>query len=92
MGDVIDIASRTTMMEGTGYCVGCHHSWPHRAPPGEGGFDCPACGAQTAVWRGICVPDPDTGLVWNCNCGNDMFFLTPTGPFCPGCGARQNGW
>lgn len=24
-------------------------------------------------------------LIWQCNCGNTKFYLTPSGPYCPKC-------
>ena len=54
-------------------------------------LECPACGTFHGVLAGML--GPHDGTVWACNCGNQLFLLTPTGaPMCALCGIRAQSW
>lgn len=79
-------------IEGPVRCLGCRHEWRAVAPPGDfKALECPGCGASKGIRLGVITPDD--GTVWECRCGGDLFFLTPTGaPLCANCGLRANSW
>lgn len=73
-------------LHGTGYCLECKHEWKAAAPVGVNVFYCPSCGTEKGVWMGIVEPPSSR---WECNCGNQLFFVTETGFDCARCGTEQ---
>lgn len=73
-------------------CIGCKHEWVAVSPVGVyDELECPSCGALKGVRTSTIAPED--GEVWQCNCGNQLFFLTPTGaPLCANCGLRATSW
>jgi hypothetical protein len=69
---------------GDAFCMGCSHTWAAVAPCGETTFECPACHAKKGHWVFEFTPPEDK--IWTCNCGNQLFNITPRGTFCPNCG------
>jgi hypothetical protein len=67
------------------FCMACNHTWAGVAPIGATeAFTCPSCGTHRGRWKFEFTP-PET-TIWTCNCGNQLFNITPKGTFCPGCG------
>ena len=91
MGDsvVVDIASRRSHKTGDARCLACRHEWTAVAPLDADWLDCPSCTLVRGRFVGPCERE---GLQWACNCGNDLFHLTPDGIYCPHCAAWQWGW
>ena len=51
-------------------------------------MECPECGSH----RGLYVHYfglPEGSQMWRCHCGNELFFVTPDGMYCPGCALWQ---
>lgn len=71
-------------------CLACKHRWVAVAPVGMIGFDCPSCGLAKGTFEGLCVPQ--NAYTWHCNCGSELFNLTPDGAFCINCGIMTTNW
>ena len=75
--------------QGAAFCLGCNHTWEATAPVGVTRFECPACHAVKGMWRFEFAPSPGQ-LVRECDCGNQLFYLTPEGHLCANCGTYQS--
>jgi hypothetical protein len=73
-------------LRGRGYCIECQHEWEAVAPVGVRCFECPSCGTHKGTWLGVVEPPAER---WECNCGGQLFFCTPTGFDCAKCGTTQ---
>lgn len=90
MGDVVDLAEHRPHSSGEATCLACKHEWVAVAPSGVVWMECPACGLMRGRYKfHHCHVDKKH---WTCNCGNDLFSLTPDFIYCPNCGARQAPW
>lgn len=65
----------------------CDHSWQGVAPVGAVELQCPKCKTLKGRFIGACVPDEVD--VRECNCGNQLFYLTREGHMCANCGTYQ---
>jgi hypothetical protein len=74
--------------DGTARCLACKHAWRARAPVGTWQFECPACGCHKGVWAGF-VDGAEGDSYWRCNCGGDIYRISPKGIFCIICGSWQ---
>jgi DNA-directed RNA polymerase subunit RPC12/RpoP len=76
-------------LSGVARCVGCGHEWTAVCEHVKGDpppfLDCPDCGRQFGLFKFPFHPG-ETEALWVCNCGNDLFHVTPDGVFCPSCG------
>lgn len=72
---------------GEAFCIACGHTWIGVAPTGTVHLECPGCGAHKGRWKFEFYP---TELVRTCNCGNQLFYLTPEGHLCANCGMYQS--
>ena len=90
MGEVVALADRRPDPHGSGeaFCFHCKHTWQAVAPVGATELQCPACETMKGRWKFEFQPNAGT-LVRVCNCGNDLFYLTPEGHMCPNCGTYQ---
>jgi len=71
---------------GEARCLDCKHTWAAVAPLGVIWLECPAC----SLVRGRFVNYVARGdHYWECNCGNDLFKVTPDFIYCPNCGQEQ---
>lgn len=91
MGDVIDLGKakeeREPHIRGTARCLECSHQWEAVAPLGTFNlFECPECRTHKGVLTGPFVPE----LRLECECGNQLFFVTPEGYQCPRCGVEDD--
>jgi hypothetical protein len=79
-----------TEQHGTGpaFCVGCGHTWTAVAPTGTTQLECPACKALKGHWKFEFYPS-EGQMVRECNCGNQLFYLTTEGHLCANCGIYQ---
>lgn len=64
-------------------CMSCKHEWQAEAPLGTVWLDCPACTLNCGRFIGTVSYEGDH---WHCNCGNNLFYITPTKTYCPCCG------
>lgn len=74
---------------GEAFCMVCKKEWIATAPIGTVWLECPQCGAMKGLYRYSCLRDDAR---WFCNCGNDLFHVTPKGYYCPNCGEWQTGF
>lgn len=73
---------------GEAHCIGCGHKWIAVAPVGTIRFECPECKSMKGHWTFEFAPEVGA-LMRVCNCGNDLFRLTPDGHMCANCGTYQ---
>lgn len=71
---------------GEAFCARCDHTWVAVAPVGTTLFECPNCHTHGGMFKFMCAPEAP---VWNCPCGNQLFYITTEGHFCPNCGIWQ---
>lgn len=87
MGEVISILEKRPHVSGMAKCLHCEHEWGAVAPVGTfAELECPQCGLFNGVMKGTCSPE----IAWVCNCGCDVFRLSPKGVICIHCGEYQN--
>ena len=75
-------------MSGKAHCIQCDHVWGAVAPVGTVFLECPECKTQKGRFVGHCAPD-DGVEFRECNCGNQLFYLTREGHMCANCGTYQ---
>lgn len=76
-------------LTGEAFCQQCSHEWIAVAPVGTVRLTCPSCRTEKGLYKYECgVPEGE--LVRGCNCGNQLFYLTPDGHLCPNCGTYQS--
>lgn len=83
MGDLISLNSKKPHLSGRALCLSCKHEWEAVAPAGTKELECPNCHTEHGRFM---YPIVREELHWNCNCGNDLFHITPTYCYCPVCG------
>ncbi len=89
MAEVVDLATRRLEAEphmaGEARCLACKHIWPAVAPIGTAELECPSCALRRGVW--VHPLEPAAGeVVWECNCGSQLYMLRLHGAWCVGCG------
>jgi predicted RNA-binding Zn-ribbon protein involved in translation (DUF1610 family) len=72
--------------QGKARCMACGHEEETVAPTGVVWMECSACHAMKKLFIHDCQR---YGKEWTCNCGNDLFRITPEGVYCPNCGDWQ---
>lgn len=75
----------TPHLRGPAFCGACGYEWEAVIPVGQVHIDCPKC---NRLWGALKhVVEPPTGSSWwTCNCGERLFFVTPSGFLCRRCG------
>lgn len=76
---------REPHVEGPAKCLACGHKWEAFVLLEENtfGIPCPECKLERGEFvYGLAPSDP----IYICPCGNDLFYVTPSGPFCLKCG------
>lgn len=73
---------------GEAFCIHCGHTWTAVAPVGVVDLECPVCQTMKGKWRFEFQPARGT-MVRECNCGNQLFYLTEEGHLCANCGIYQ---
>lgn len=66
---------------GVAKCIGCKHTWVAIAPVGTFHLECPNCETFKGVFDGLAMPQ----LRYECSCGCDLFFITPSEVVCSLC-------
>lgn len=74
---------------GQAICIQCKHEWHAMAATGVTQLECPNCFTMKGLWKFPFGFKPGT-LVRQCNCGNDLFYLTTEGHACANCGIYQS--
>ena len=78
--------ARQPHVSGPYMCLSCKFKFIAVVPLKLLWIDCPQCGLEHARPQGnIQKPEPH----WGCSCGNDLFYMTPDGAYCPLCGTAQ---
>lgn len=94
MGDIVRFGKKPepepTEQWGSGpaFCYACNHEWAAVAKTGTLALECPSCHRHTGRYKFEFQP-PDNTMVRVCNCGNQLFYLTPEGHLCASCGIYQ---
>lgn len=89
MGTIINLADKRPYFEGECFCLDCKHKWVGIAPRGVVWLECPKCGLVRGRFK---YQIERAGHHWFCNCGNELFCVTPDGYYCPNCGEWQIGF
>ena len=76
-------------ISGEAHCILCGNKWVSVAPIGVVWLECSKCGSMKGVYDFHCEP---TGPIWECACGNSLFYVTQKGFCCPNCGEQQYGF
>lgn len=87
MGDVVNLFQKPTAA-GQAFCMACNHEWVCVAEVGTHRLECPDCHRMTGMFKFEFAP-PDDMLVMTCECGSQLFYMTPSGMLCPSCGDYQ---
>jgi hypothetical protein len=75
--------------QGEAFCIQCGREWQAVAPVGTVQLECPDCKTMKGLFRFPFAP-ADGQLVRECDCGNQLFYLTPEGHMCANCGTYQS--
>jgi hypothetical protein len=78
-------------LEGPALCLVCDHRWEAVVPPGTVWLECPSCRTEKGVFTGPCYPH-EGGYLWRCNCGCELFQITPSALRCYHCGLAAEGY
>lgn len=71
-------------------CGACGHEWAGAAPVGENShLECPKCKRFWGATKHAFVPN---NPIWQCNCGEKLFWITADGSMCRGCGTVSTDW
>ena len=90
MGEVVQLKKPIPVQHGEGeaFCNQCGHNWTAVAPTGTVQLECPSCHTLKGLFKfPFCVAEGQQ--VRTCNCGNQLFYLTPEGHLCANCGIYQ---
>lgn len=91
MGDIVAInhkvAQESRHLQGDAICAACKHEWVAVAPIGTVELECPNC----HTWKGLFANPvaPFSEVVYECDCGGQIFFITPDGASCYVCGLEH---
>lgn len=85
---IVELESRRFKPHSSGEarCLACGHEWAAVAPIGINWFECPSCHTMRGCHKYHYQRQDD---LWTCQCGNDLFFVTRDGIYCPNCGLWQ---
>lgn len=90
MAEIIDFKQAKEDREphalGPAHCLECFHSWHAIVPVGTVQLMCPECKTMKGVFSLPFAPDEH----YACACGNDLFYATRNGVFCPKCGEEDD--
>ena len=86
MTNVISLDSHRPHLSGQALCLQCDNTWAAVTPIGTYEFQCPKCRTLKGVFIGPTAP----GEAWECQCGNQHFYITRNGGLCARCGLDLN--
>lgn len=85
MSDIISFEERwlerTEHTRGKVKCLNCKDEWNVIASVGACEFNCQKCNTMTGVYCTTISPE----TVFECECGNDLYYIAPEGMFCAKC-------
>ncbi len=88
MGEVLYINNAgkdgESHLTGNAICMSCQKEWQAVAPVGTSVLECPECKTMKGVFKHQL--SPVTNSVWECNCGNKLFFILKKKIQCCNCG------
>ena len=84
MTKVINLNEKRPHLVGIALCTSCKHEWPAILPVGINWLECPECGLFSGRLKYKILREDYPHF--QCNCGNQLFYLTPSGNYCPECG------
>ncbi len=71
---------------GKAICQNCKHEWEAVCHiPVTNELECEKCGTFKGVFKGF-IGEHEDSLVFQCNCGSDLFSITPNYVRCVSCG------
>jgi hypothetical protein len=87
--NIVDFAARRLEKSphrvGSVRCLNCKHEWIATAPPGTTTLQCLSCSTFQGVFIGVSQTER---MQWQCACGEFVFFIDETSPYCAHCGVR----
>jgi len=86
MNNVINLQEHKPHLSGNAKCLACDYKWVAVAPIGTVDLECPECGTWKGVYTGLTAPD----TVWQCDCGNQHFYISQEDAMCSRCGLRTS--
>lgn len=90
MADIRPFKRKESGQHGTGeaFCISCGHTWIAVAQTGITALECPECHAHKGRYKFEFAPS-EGQMMRACNCGNQLFYLTPDAHMCANCGLFQ---
>jgi len=88
MSNVVSINEYRPHISGEARCIHCSHEWVAVVPSGTVRLECPECSLLKGALVHTCYPKE----YWECDCGNDLFMVSPSGVLCAKCGVWQEGY
>lgn len=82
-GKVVSLDKHRPRLEGVAKCLACQHEWEAMVPIGSVWLICPKCKLERG--RFIYHMMREEYQHWSCTCGNDLFYITRDGEYCPNC-------
>ncbi len=70
-------------------CLACDYKWVGVVPIGTIWLECPKCHLMRGRFIYHCQREDS---YWTCKCGNELFYITHEGCYCPNCGLWQKGF
>ena len=90
MGEIVSLHKKNDQHgSGEAFCYFCKHEWVAVVPTGVTEFECPACETEKGRFKFPFYPK-EGQMIRVCNCGNELFYLTPDGHLCVNCGIYQS--
>jgi hypothetical protein len=92
MAEIVSLAEHRDAgppLSGTARCGYCSYEWEAVAPVGAVHLECPSCHRMWGAYKHAVEPPK---AFWRCNCGEELFWLTPKGAMCRRCGLVSNDW
>jgi len=94
MGKVINFPKKAPETDqdqswcGEAFCIQCGAEWMDVAQTGIVQLECPECKTMKGLLK-FPFHFQEGALVRQCNCGNQLFYLSPEGHLCANCGIYQ---
>lgn len=88
MSNVVNLSEHRPHLSGAAKCLSCGKEWVAIAEIGSVELECPECGTWKGVFVGLTAPE----TVWECQCGNQHFYIRQDGCMCSRCGIMQEGY
>lgn len=86
MSNVVNLINHQPHISGNALCLTCGNKWVAVAPIGTVELECSECHTFKGVFEGMTCPD----TVFECDCGNQHWYIDPTSAMCSRCGLRRD--